>query len=113
MFGVSNQLLAALALFVGTIFIQKHTGKWRYGLITFLPALFMFVTTFVAGIDNIMNNYLPKHTFQGNLNAVLTLIMLALVIIIFVESIRKSISLLSKSSSQAHLTNSRRMRVGR
>ncbi|MCX6354982.1 MAG: carbon starvation protein A [Candidatus Aureabacteria bacterium] len=113
MFGVSNQLLAALALFVGTIFIQKHTGKWRYGLITFLPALFMLVTTFVAGIDNIMNNYLPKHTFQGKLNAVLTGVMLALVIIIFVESIRKSVSLLSKGNSRAHLANSGRMRVGR
>jgi carbon starvation protein len=94
MFGVANQLLAALALFIGTIFILKHSKNWRYGLITFLPALFMFVTTFVAGIDNILNNYLPKHTLQGNINAILSIIMLALVIIIFFESMKKSVKLL-------------------
>jgi len=89
MFGVANQLLATLALFVGTIFILKHTRIWYYGLITFLPALFMFATTFVAGVDNIKNNYLIKHTLQGNLNAALTIIMLGLVIIIVFESLKK------------------------
>jgi carbon starvation protein len=49
----------------------------------------MVATTFVAGVDNIINNYLPKHTFQGNLNAVLSIIMLVLVVIIFFESLRK------------------------
>jgi carbon starvation protein len=89
MFGVANQLLATLALCVGTVFILKHSRKWAYGLITFIPALFMAATTFVADIDNIFNNYLPKHTFQGNLNAALSIIMLVLVIIIFFESLRK------------------------
>jgi carbon starvation protein len=95
MFGVANQLLATLALFVGTIFILKHTKKLYYGLITFLPALFMFITTFVAGIDNVKNNYLPKHNFQGNLNAGLTIVMLLLVLIIFFESMKKSAKLFS------------------
>lgn len=90
MFGVANQLLATLALFVSTIFILKHSRKKHYCLITFLPGLFMFATTFVAGIDNIINNYLPKHTFQGNLNASLTIVMLVLVLIIFFESMKKS-----------------------
>ena len=94
MFGVANQLLATLALFIGTIFILKHSKKWRYGLITFIPAIFMFFTTFVAGIDNILHNYLPKHSLQGNINASLSIIMLVLVIIIFFESMRKSVSLL-------------------
>ncbi|HEY5504579.1 MAG TPA: carbon starvation protein A, partial [Sedimentisphaerales bacterium] len=89
LFGVANQLLATLALFIGTAFILKHSRVWAYGLITFLPALFMGATTFVAGIDNILNNYLPKHTFQGNLNAVLSIVMLVLVIIIFFETMRK------------------------
>jgi carbon starvation protein CstA len=62
---------------------------WAYGLITFIPALFMAATTFVADIDNIFKNYLPKHTFQGNLNAALSIVMLVLVIIIFFESMRK------------------------
>ena len=49
----------------------------------------MGATTFVAGIDNILNNYLPKHTFQGNLSAALSIVMLVLVIIIFFETLRK------------------------
>jgi carbon starvation protein len=89
MFGVANQLLATLALCVGTVFILKHSHRWAYGLITFVPALFMAATTFVADIDNIINNYLPKHTFQGNLNAILSIVMLVLVIIIFFEAMRK------------------------
>jgi carbon starvation protein len=89
MFGVANQLLATLALCVGTVFILRHSRRWAYGLITFIPALFMVATTFVADIDNIINNYLPKHTVQGNLNAALSIIMLVLVVIIFFESLRK------------------------
>ncbi|MDD5655453.1 MAG: carbon starvation CstA 5TM domain-containing protein, partial [Candidatus Omnitrophica bacterium] len=96
MFGVANQLLATLALFIGTIFILQHSKKWYYGLITFLPGLFMFATTFAAGMDNIRNNYLPKHNAQGNLNAILTVIMLVLVIVIFLESIKKAAGLFSK-----------------
>ena len=99
MFGVANQLLAALALFIGTIFILKHSRKWQYGLITFIPAMFMFITTVTAGIDNILNNYLPKHTLQGNINATLSIVMLCLVIIIFLESIKKSVKLLREKSS--------------
>ena len=99
MFGVANQLLATLALFIGTIFILKHSKKWKYGLITFLPAIFMFVTTFVAGIENILLNYLPKHNLQGNINATLSIIMLVLVIIISFESIRKSVKLIRQIST--------------
>jgi carbon starvation protein len=91
MFGVANQLLATLALCVGTTFILKHSRRWSYSLITFVPAVFMFVTTFVAGIDNIINNYLPKHTLQGNLNAAFSIIMLLLVIVIIFEAIKKMI----------------------
>ena len=89
MFGVANQLLATLALAVGTLYILKHTKKWQYGLVTFLPSIFMFVTTVVAGIMNVTVNYLPKRTFQGNLNAALSIIMIALVVIIFFESLKK------------------------
>ncbi|MCX5709516.1 MAG: carbon starvation protein A [Candidatus Omnitrophica bacterium] len=91
MFGVANQLLATLALSIGTVYILKHSGKWQYALITFLPSVFMFLTTFVAGVDNILNNYLPKHDLQGYLNSSLSLAMLALVIIIFVESNRRAL----------------------
>ena len=83
MFGIANQLLAAVALSFGTVFILKHSKKWQYALITFLPAVFMFATTLTASLDNIVHNYLPKHTFQGNLNAFLSVVMLVLVVVIF------------------------------
>jgi carbon starvation protein len=97
MFGVANQLLATLALCIGTVYILRHAAKRRYALITFLPSLFMFVTTFTAAIDNVLYNYLPMHTRQGNLNAVFSVVMLALVIVIFIESLRKSVTYLRRS----------------
>jgi carbon starvation protein len=90
MFGVANQLLATLALCIGTTFILRYSSRWYYALITFLPAIFMAATTFTAGVDSILYNYLPKHTFQGNLNAGLSAIMLVLVLVICIESLRKS-----------------------
>lgn len=95
MFGVANQLLATVALAVGTVYILKLKNIWYYGLITFIPAVFMFATTVWAGIENIKDNYLPKHTFQGNLNAILSAIMIVLVIIILAESLKKIYSLSS------------------
>ncbi|MCM8760708.1 MAG: carbon starvation protein A [Candidatus Omnitrophica bacterium] len=89
MFGVANQLLATLALLVGTVYVLRHSKKWVYGLITFLPSLFMLATTITAGVENVIGNYLPKHTFQGNINAALSVIMIILVIVIFLESLRK------------------------
>jgi carbon starvation protein len=89
MFGVANQLLATVALGIGTVYILKLKNVWYYGLITFIPAVFMFATTIIAGIENIKDNYLPKHTFQGNLNAILSVIMIALVVVVFLESLKK------------------------
>ena len=99
MFGVANQLLAALALCIGTVFILQHSRKRRYALITFLPSLFMFATTFTAGIDNVYT-YIENNTRQDNLKAALTVVMLLLAIIIFVESMRKSIRFLSQRSRE-------------
>jgi len=99
MFGVANQLLATLALCVGTVYILRHSKKWNYALITFLPSLFMFVTTFAASLSNIFDNYLPKQTFQGNLNAALSGIMLILVVVIFLESLRRSFHFLTHHRS--------------
>ena len=47
MFGVANQLLAAIAFGVGTVVIVK-AGKTKYAWITFIPMVFMFTTTLTA-----------------------------------------------------------------
>jgi len=98
MFGVANQLLATLALAVGTVYILKNSKRAIYGLVTFLPCLFMFITTITAGIENITRNYLPKHNYQGNMNAVLSGVMIVLVAVIFLESLKKIYRLLKPKS---------------
>ena len=50
-----------------------------------LTMLFMLATTATAGVMNIFNNYLPKKTFNGNLNAALSAVMLVLVVIIIAD----------------------------
>jgi carbon starvation protein len=86
MFGVANQLLATAALAIGTTIIMKNNRiKW-YALVTFLPMLFMLATTLTAGMENVLYNYLPQHSFNGNLNALLSAVMLALVLIIVIDS---------------------------
>lgn len=47
LFGVSNQLLAAIAFGVGTTMIIK-SGKVKYAWTTFFPMVFMYITTFTA-----------------------------------------------------------------
>jgi carbon starvation protein len=86
MFGVANQLLATAALVIGTSVILKNNNKKLYALVTFIPMIFMLATTVTAGIMNIFNNYLPQGTFNGNLNAFLSAVMMILVVIIVIDS---------------------------
>ncbi|MDI6731776.1 MAG: carbon starvation protein A [Candidatus Margulisbacteria bacterium] len=89
MFGVANQLLATTALIIGTTIILKNNKRKVYALVTFVPMLFMLATTVTAGVQNIFWNYLPQQTFNGNLNAALSAIMLFLVSVITVDSFVK------------------------
>ncbi|MBI4675976.1 MAG: carbon starvation protein A [Elusimicrobia bacterium] len=81
MFGVANQLLATLALAVGTTYILRRS-KPVYALTTFLPFVFMLATTVSAGVLNITGNFLPRRDFPGYLKAGLTVVMLGLVLYI-------------------------------
>jgi carbon starvation protein len=53
MFGVSNQLLSAIAFGVGTTVIIK-SGKAKYAWTTFIPMVFMFTTTLTASYELIV-----------------------------------------------------------
>lgn len=85
MFGVANQLLATAALAIGTSVIMKNNVRKAYGLVTFIPMVFMFITTVTASLENIFGSYLPQKSFNGNLNAALSAVMLVLVAVIVVD----------------------------
>lgn len=59
-FGVSNQLLASLALAIGTTMILRKSAKMRYALTTIVPMSFLIVTAVTAGMTNLFKVYLPK-----------------------------------------------------
>ena len=88
MFGIANQLLAAVALAVGTTIII-NMGKLRYAWVTLVPLSFVATTTLTAGVLSIRDNFWPlaigsdpaRH-FQGYLNTTLTVIMMVSVIVI-------------------------------
>ena len=92
MFGIANQLLAAVALAVGTTIII-NLGKVKYAWVTFAPLSFVAVTTLAAGVLSIRDNFWPmaigpnpdRH-FQGYLNTALTVIMMVSVVVILTNA---------------------------
>ncbi|WP_047444736.1 carbon starvation protein A [Alistipes sp. ZOR0009] len=91
MFGTANQLLATIALTVGTTYIINQ-GKGRYAWITIVPMTFVGVTTIYAGFLNIINLYLPLLSDSstltvGLINLTLTGIILASVVVIIADAI--------------------------
>jgi carbon starvation protein len=92
MFGIANQLLAAIALAVGTTVILK-SGRARYAWVTLVPMAFVSFTTIDAGVLSIRDNFLPMaHTpgkaFAGWLDSVLTAVLIACVLLILGSSLR-------------------------
>ncbi|MGE5423952.1 MAG: carbon starvation protein A [Syntrophothermus sp.] len=76
MFGTANQLLAGIALSIGTTWLINH-GKKKYAWITIVPMTFIFIVTLTAGTMNIMNIYIPqlfedKSMVRGIINLSLT-----------------------------------------
>jgi len=80
MFGSANQLLATIALTVGTSYIINK-GKIKYAWVTLVPLVFVGGTTFVAGVMNITGIYIPQlsndHQYiSGMINLILTLVIM-------------------------------------
>ena len=82
-FGMSNQLLASIALCVGTTMIIR-IGKAKYAFITAGPGIVMTVITLWAGYLNIVNNFIPKQLY---LLASLSAIIMALAAIVITSSL--------------------------
>ncbi|MEN6326522.1 MAG: carbon starvation CstA 5TM domain-containing protein, partial [Syntrophomonas sp.] len=93
--GVANQLVAAIALAIGTTMIIRM-GRAKYSWVTLIPLAFISVTTITAGYQNIVLNYLPQ---QNYLLAGITGLLLIMVIAIIIQSIRKWVTLLGDNAN--------------
>jgi carbon starvation protein len=85
LFGIANQLLGTMALAIGTTFLIHH-GKLKYIWTTVIPMVFLAVTTIAAGIQSILNSYLPAGQFLLSIIAIIIIIM---VVAILIDSLLK------------------------
>jgi carbon starvation protein len=101
MLGVSNQMLAAFALAIGTSYLI-NIGRARYAWCTLVPLGFMCVNTLTAGWMNLSINYLRPQFKAGaptlwraflaapgpaRIQCVLTVALMALLIVVVVDSL--------------------------
>ena len=93
MLGIANQLLATIALCVGTNYLLKYSAKRVYALCTGIPLVFAVATVFTAGVQSIMMWWAepetdPTKLFLLRLACGLAGIMLALSAVIVVDTAR-------------------------
>jgi carbon starvation protein len=101
MFGIANQLLASVALAVGTTVII-NIGRARYAWVTLAPLAFVSVTTLSAGVLSVRDIFWPMAVgadaalhVQGYLNAILTIVMMVCVLVILASAIGRWTGVLS------------------
>jgi carbon starvation protein len=119
LFGIANQLLAAVALCVGTTIIIKM-GKARYAWVTAGPLVVLSVVTLTAGFQKVFagdprlgflaaanalansaNPNAARLIFNNRLDAVLTLFFMAVVLLVIAASAREWWLVLSKRKAPA------------
>jgi carbon starvation protein len=124
LFGISNQLLAAIALCVGTtVLVKMHGAKFMW--VTCVPLAWLVIVTFTAGWQKIFSDspaigFLSQADllargaqtsataaliFNNRLDAVVTGIFLVLVATVLIDSMRAWVSILSGArESKSHET---------
>jgi carbon starvation protein len=93
MFGIANQLLAAVALCVATTMLI-NAGKAKYAWVTIVPLSFVAITTLVAGWESITDIFWPltqqpEKALQGYVDTGLTATIMMAAVIILADSIRR------------------------
>jgi carbon starvation protein len=105
MLGISNQLLACIALCAATT-LTINRGRAKYAWVTLLPLSFVGVATEVAGYQLITEQFVPKligsgvpdKVFQGYLLSSLCALAMVALVIIFFDSLRKWLSVFGTRS---------------
>jgi carbon starvation protein len=101
MLGISNQLLALIALAVGTTYLLNHAPKRIHALCTGIPFVFTVVTVLTAGVESILGWWrkiptaAPAEQVSLQLMCWLASIMLFLTCVIVLDAMRKWMSILS------------------
>jgi carbon starvation protein len=120
MMGIANQLLAAIALTVGTTYLLLHAPKRVYALCTAIPLVFVVATVFTAGVESIqqwmnelagLSNQLTATAtsaatsealglkiFSIKLTCVMAAVMLVLSALIVIDALRRWYGLLVKGA---------------
>ena len=97
MFGIANQLLAAIALSVATT-VMINAGRGKYAWVTLLPMAFVMTTTLAAAFQMVFKEktgFLDKFRdpagdhFRWGLNLFLTAVMVACLVVIVGDSLRR------------------------
>jgi len=107
LFGIANQLLAAVALCVGTTIIVK-TGRARYAWVTVVPLIWLASATLTAGWQKVFasdprlgflaharalvgsaNPDAARMIFNDRLDAALALVFMAVVLVVIAASARE------------------------
>lgn len=113
MLGIANQLLAAIALAVGTTYLLKHAAKRVYALCTGIPFVFVINTTVWAGVVRIaewwgtLGSLSGHEKFLTQLLCVLAGTMIALTLIIALDAVRRWILLLSQTHPRSQAASQR------
>jgi carbon starvation protein len=95
LFGTANQMLAVIALAVGTTYLLR-SKKTRYLWITVIPLIFVAVTTLSAAVMNIYQNYWPKGLYALSIISAVLVVMVCLVLIESAVNWRKIVQMTDK-----------------
>ena len=107
MLGIANQLLAAIALAVGTTYLLNHAPKRSYALCTGVPFVLVVITVLTAGVQSVLGWWRqipsapPSEQLSLQLICWLSSIMLALTCVIVLDAMRKWKSILATPAASA------------